>query len=230
MQFSIQQTELRDRLTILATSTFITTTMIKRWLNMAKDWALGYKKWPMLLTEGTDLIDATEEYPYPTLMRTKSAYLIRVNSERYRKIRFEDYLAYLEDDSGGSDRVWAEHDRTIYINGNACSIGEAVEIYGSSMVADMSDDTDTTPFDDADKEGDEAIIERAIYLALKKMPDMTQEARDSKKEARDILNDVWKRIKESMPREQLKKTPRFKRINVLKGTVGSTKETNIGRF
>ena len=116
MQFSIMQTEVRDRITVLSTSTYITTTMIKRWLNMAKDWACSYQRWPMILAKGTDLIDSTGNYPYPTLMRTKSAYLIRVNSKRYQKIRYEDYLAYLEDDSAGDHKVWAEFNRTIYIN------------------------------------------------------------------------------------------------------------------
>jgi len=224
------QTELRDRLTILSTSTYITTAMIKRWLNMAKDWALGFKRWPMIEATGSDLIDSTEEYPYPTLMRTKSAYLITVAGERYRKIRYEDYLAYLEDNSGGNDKVFAEQDRTIHINGNACSVGEAVVIYGFTMVVDMTSDSDATPFNDSDKEGDEAIIERAIYLALKKTPGMQTEAKEARLEAKDILEGVWKRIEESMPREQLKKTPRFRKIDIIKGTIGNTKGSDIGRF
>lgn len=229
-QFSVMQTEIRDRLTILSTSTFITTTMIKRWLNFAKDWALSYKKWPFLEYKGTDLIDATGTYPYPTLMKTKSAFLVTVAGERYEKIRYEDYLKYLEDYSTGEDKVWAEFDRDIYINGNACSVGDAVCIYGQKGETDLSDDTATTPFAVAEPSGDEAICERAIYLALKKLPGMTQDARDAKQEAKDILDEIWNRIVEAKPREVLKGRQRFRKINILRGTSSESSANDIGRF
>lgn len=230
MLFSAMQTEVLDALSLVSTDVSITTTMIKRWLNMAKDWALAYKRWPFLETKGSDLIDATGKYPYPTLMKTKSAYLVRVNSERYVKIRYEDYLAYLEDDSTGDDKVWAEFDRDIYINGNACVVGEAVEIYGVEGVADMSVDGNTTPFADAEPSGDEAIIKCAIAKGLKKVGGSTADANTLMLEARDILERIWDRLTEAMPREQLKGTPLFKKIDMLNGTTSDTDPNNIGNF
>ena len=81
MQFSVMQTEVRDRLTLLSTSTYITTAMIKRWLNLAKDYCLEYEKWPLLEHKGSDLIDATGEYAYPTGMKTNSVFLITVGGK-----------------------------------------------------------------------------------------------------------------------------------------------------
>jgi hypothetical protein len=230
MQFSDQQTEVRDELSMLSTDVAITTTMIKRWLNMGKDWALAYKRWPFLEVKGTDLIDSTGAYPYPTLMKTKSAYLVRVNSKRFVKIRYEDYLAYLEDDSDGDDKVWAEFDRTIYINGNACTVGQAVEIYGIEGVADMSADANTTPFSDAEPSGDEAVIKFAVAKGLKKVGGSTADANNLMAEARDILERIWDRLMEAAPREQLKTTPLFKRIDILDGTTRDTDPSKIGKF
>lgn len=224
------QGEVRNRLTVLSDSTFITTTNIKLWLNMAKDWALSYKKWPFLESSGSDLIDSTGAYPYPTLMKAKSAFLVTVDGKRYEKIRYEDYLRYLENYSDGTDRIWAEFDRTIYINGNACDVGDAVVIYGQIGVVDLSDDDDTTPFADAEPSGDEAIIRRAVAVGMKKIGNMDNQALLEEAEAKAILETIWARILEVKPREVLKSTQRFNRINIINGTLRRNDPNNVGRF
>ena len=230
MQFSIMQQEVLDRLTVLSTSTYLTTTMVKRWLNLAMHWALSWKKWPFLEMKGTDLIDATATYPYPTGMRTKSAFLVRVDSKRYDKIRYEDYLTYFEDYPSNTDKVWTEYDRNIYINANACTVGNAVEIYGQESISDMSVDADTTPFTVAEPLGDEAIIDKAVSLACKKIPGLLNQAQLEEQSAAQKLEIVWDRIREVMPRSVLKTTPLFRKIDVLKGYTSSSDPNNIGNF
>ena len=235
MEFSIQQEELCESLGVafadIDNNGLFDTAQIKRWLNMGKNRALSYKKWPFLEYIGSDLIDATGEYPYPTLTKTKSVFLITVAGERYVKVSYEDYLKYFEDNSSGTDRIWAEFDRTISINGNDCSVGDAIKFYSQQGVADMSGDSDTTPFDAAEPSGDEAIIKfaRAIALSSDKLKNPTK-ARKEDLEAKEILNQIWDRIQEVKPREIRKGTPRFKRINILKGTTSRGSPDNIGRF
>jgi len=232
MEFSDQQTELRDRLTILYTSTFITTTMIKRWLNMAKDWACSYKPWPFLATKNaTDLIDATGEYPYPTGFRTYSIFLIRVDGKRYIKINYEDYLKYLEEYPTGTDKVWAQYDRDIFINGNACSVGDTIGMYGKGPVADLSADDDETPFADGEPDGDEAIILKAESIVVgSKLVGRQNDSLKKLAEASAILDKIWDRIEEQKPKEVRKARPMFKKINVLKGSTSEITRNNIGRF
>jgi hypothetical protein len=303
MTFTLLQEELCGRLGVafadIDNNGLFDSTKIKRWLNMAKDRALSYRKWPFLEYAGSDLIDATGKYPYPTLMKTKSAFLVTVAGERYEKVRYEDYLKYFEDYSDGDDKVWAEFDRDIYINGNACSVGEAVIIYGQKGIADLdtgksgvasattashlvdatksqfvagdvgktvwnkidntyatvtaynstSDltlDTDImvsgedyvlysgsneTPFAAAEPSGDEAIIKFAQSIALNsetfKNP---TKARQEEAGAMEILNAIWDRISEAKPREVLKNTPRFKKINIIRGTREKTDPNDVGRF
>ena len=229
-QFSVMQTEVLDRLTVLSTSTYITTAMVKRWLNMGMHWALTWKKWPFLEMKGADLIDATATYPYPTGMRSKSAFLVRVDNKRYEKIRYEDYLTYLEDYSTGTDKVWAEYDRSIYINANACVVGNTVEIYGQESVNDMSADADTTPFTAAEPLGDEAVIDKAVSMACKKIPGLLKQAQLEEQSAMQKLEIVWARIQEAKPREVLKSTPLLRKIDVLKGHTSSADPNNIGQF
>ena len=230
MTFENMQIELKDRLTVVSGDTFITDTMIKRWLNIGLHWALNYKRWPLLQKKFTDAIDATGTYPYQSNMKTKSCYLITVAGERYVKIRYEDYLKYLEDDSTGDDRVWSEFDRDIFINGNACTVGDAVIMFAYEDVTDLSAIGDTSPFASAEPAGDEAIIKYAEAIGIKKFGGSLTEARSAEMSAEAILASVWARISEAMPREVLKATPLFRRINILDGTTEDTDPNNIGNF
>lgn len=224
--------ELNVDYTIVAVGTheLYTITEIKKWANMAKDWCLSFKKWPFLETSGTDLIDATGKYPYPALMKTKSAFIITVAGERYVKISYEDYLKYFEDDADGEDRIWAEWDRDIYINGNACDVGDAIIIYGQAGEADLSADAALTPFAAAEPNGDEAVIKKAVSLAMRKNRQRFNESKLLEIEAKDILSMIWDRLSEAMPREVRKSTPVFKRVNVLDGTIGEVGQDLTGKF
>lgn len=225
------ETETLERLSASTSTQYITKTMVDRWLNMSMHWALSFKKWPMLESSGSDLIDSTGTYPYPTGMKTKSCFLITVGGKRFVKIRYEDYLKYKEDYPTGTDRVWAEYDRNTFINGNACSVGDAVIFYGIIKVSNLSGATDKTPFADAEDAGDEAIIRKAYAMGLQRYGDDQNLVLSEEKAAADILNMVYDRIRESAPREFLKNTKMFKRINVIKGVVDrSDPKNNIGNF
>jgi len=230
MQFSVIQTEILDELRQVSTDVLISTTTLKRWINMAMHWALTYKKWPFLEYKGTDLIDSTGTYPYPTRMKTKSAYLILVGAKRFEKIRHEDFLKYLEAYPTGTHKVWAEFDRDIFINGNACTIGESVEIYGQQGVADLSGDTDVTPFDAAEPSGDEAIILKVIARGIRKASGNSADAKQAELDAKELLNNIWDRIQEATPRAVLKQTPLFRKIKILRGKTESQDPNSIGNF
>lgn len=188
---------------------------IKRWINLGMKWALAYKRWPFLQKESSDLIDATGKYAYPTRIKTKSIYLITVAGKRYTKIAHEDYLKYLEDHPSGTDKVWAELDRDTYINGNACSVGNAVLFYGQEVVINLDATSTTTPFNDAEENGDEAIVRWAVAKGLRKQ-ERFNEALIEEREAKVVLEMVWDRIQEAMPREVRKATPLLKRIDIVR--------------
>ena len=231
MTFAQIYAEVLNRLEASSDTTYITTIMVKLWVNMAYHWVLSFKKWPHLEELGTDAIDATGKYAYPTRMKTKSAYLITVDDKRYRKIRYEDYLAYLEDESTGTDKVWAEFDNYIYINGNACDVDDVVNIYGQVEVADMTDDATTTVFNGVEPSVEEAIIRRATATGIAKYGNDKSEAISEENSAKDLANNVFDRIRENAPREMLKKTKRFRRLNVLKGSIDNRDPNNtIGNF
>ena len=230
MTYSTMKQEIRDRLTILSTSTYITETMLGRWINIALFWACSFKKWPFMEKRESDLIDSTGTYPYPTGMKTGSIYLITVNGKRYQKIAYEDYLKYLEEHSSGDDKVWAEFDRNVYINGNACSVGDTVYFYGQEAATEMSLDADTSPFEDAEDAGDEAIIRKAVSIGLKKLGGHDPEAKLEEEEAKGILEMIWDRIVETKPRTVRKARPLLKKINMLKGTVGESGQDTVGKF
>jgi len=233
MDFETMQNEVCDELGIsltdIALNKLFTLTQLKRWLNLGKNWALNYKRWPFLENKDTDAIDATGTYPYQAGMKTNSIWLITVAGKKFDKIRYEDYLQYLEDDPDGDDKVWAEYDRDIFINGNACSVGNAIIMHGFEAIDDLSTGTETTPFAAAEPTGDEAIVLYAVAKALKKKK-QAAEARISRGEAGSLLDAIWDRIMEAKPREVTKSRPLFRRMNVLEGTTGKTQQEKIGNF
>ena len=227
------QKEVCSRLDIdyddIANNDFFTLAEITRWINLGMHWALAYKRQPFLQKEETDSIDATGKYTYPTKIRTKSIFLTTVDGDRYTKIAYEDYLKYLEDYPSGTDKVWAEFDRDAYINGNACSVGDAVIFYGQEVVIDLAGTSTIvqTPFYNAEPNGDEAIARWATAKGLRKQK-RSAEAIIEEREAKVVLEMIWDRIQEAMPREVRKETPLFRRIDILRG--GTINRNNRGNF
>ena len=163
-------------------------------------------------------------------MKIASVYLVRVNDERFVKVTHESYLKHLEENSTSTDKIWSEFDEEIYINGGACTVGETISSYGQKAVADMSGDSDTTPFTGKEESFDEAVILAAMAIGLFKMEEREAEAKNFQQEAKDKLNLIWERILEAMPVEQQKATPLLRKMNVLKGTTSDKVTDNIGRF
>lgn len=288
MTFAQMISDLERRLSIASTNTFWTTPMLESWMNIAMIWACGFKKWPFTEKKDETLTTVASQanYNYPTKFKSDSIRILMIDGKRYTKIRYDDYLKYREDYSGGTDKVFSDHKRVIYINPNAFAASKTITIYGQvtpdslsfktgaatetkadhlvdstnapfvagdvgKTVYNKTDnkyaivtgyntstsvDLDTnimadeeeyelynansagkTPFADAEEEGNEAIIKKALSVALQKgkkfNESMTEEAG-----ARQILNELYIRIEEEQPNYRTKNRSLLKRINILRGT------------
>ena len=119
----------------------------------------------------------------------------------------------------------------IYINGNACSVGDTIAMYGQQSVADLTADGDLTPFADSEPDGDEAIILKAESIVLgSKLAGRRNDSLAKLAEASAILDKIWDRIEEQKPKEVRKGRQRFRKIDVLKGSTSEVNNNNIGNF
>ncbi len=203
---------------------FIQQAVIKAW---------DYKPWDFTEGSKTGTTLDTEYYDYPQDMQTGSIYLLRVNSEEYKKILFQDYLKFSEDYPTATNRIWSEQKRFIFINQNAYTVGESFDLFGKLMPPVLSGASDLLPFspdsDNYEHSGNEAIVLLAYGEALdsekKKNP---QQAEIERGKAYQILDLLWKPFADARASLQSKNRPFFNVPNFFGDSRSDS--NNIGNF
>jgi hypothetical protein len=143
-----------------------------------------------------------------------SIYLARVGGKEYRKLLMEDYLKWLEDFPTATDRIWSEQETFLFINKNAYSVNDTLDLYGKKMAPQLSASGDILPFspitDNQEHSGNNAIVLLAQAWALesekKNKPDVAVGVRT---QALGILKSLWKPYAQSKSYLQSKGRPMF---------------------
>lgn len=204
MIFQEMQNELQARLSISSVNTFWTADMIKSWLNQANRWACMYKKWPF--TEGVKYIESIanqEYYSYPseensvteTSFRTDTISRLEVDDESYDKVRYNAFKKIVEEDTAKEKRVFTDYKRFYFIHPIIETSGKIITIWGQEKPKKLVDYSDITPFAEGEEMGEEAIIKKALSIALQKARKYT-EAAVQRDEAKLLLEEIWTRIQE----------------------------------
>lgn len=209
MQFSELQIEVRTGLSIAAGNEFWSDDYIKSIINRANRWACNYKRWPV--TEKAKYTSSQANalyYDYPSEFKIDSIARLEIDGKEYKKIRYEDFMKYLEDSPNGTDRLFSDYRRFYFINPKVSVNGKEITIWGQEKPAKLVNNTDITPFAEGEEAGEEAIIKKAISLGLQKAKRYV-EAREEAAEAMRILEEIWARIKEGQQLYQSKDRPAF---------------------
>lgn len=204
------------------TDSFITDTNLKAWFKDAVIWATSYKEWPFTeVRDASTTWSGTEKVEYTSFgpeFKIDSIRILTIGDKRLQKLNFDDYLIFREEQSTGDDRVFADFNRTLYINPYA-DVSGTLAAYGQEQVAiDVTDETGTTPFSTYDAEGNEAVYEK-MSSYLKRREHLADEAELHDQRAAAKLEEIWKRIQD---RQALYQTHpdrggMFKRFDVLRG-------------
>lgn len=211
MNFGEQIIELNNRLSITVTNTFWTPAMLESWLNQANRWACFYKHWPQ--TERARFTPSRANalfYDYPERFRTDSIRRLEIQQAdgkmlKYTKKRYEDFMDYIQNNPAGTDRIFSDFRRQYFINPKVEVAGREICVWGQESPDVLTLDTDITPF----TEGEEAIIKRALMIALQKAKKY-REAAIERDEAKLILEQIWERSLEEQAQYQVKDTPFFR--------------------
>ena len=188
--------------------------MIKNWLNEANRWACNYKFWPFTeKAKYTTSRAGALYYDYPDSFRSDSIRLLQIEQEDgtmadYQKIRYEDFMKYIQENPNGTDKIFSDFRRQYFINPKVPVDGREICVWGQEKPALLVNDTDTTPFAEGDEAGEEAIIKRALMIALQKAGNY-QQAAVERDEAKLILEELWARISEEQAGYQSKDRPFF---------------------
>ncbi len=194
--------------------------------------------WPF--TELTETFSADAQgvsdgfYDFPAEMMLGSVRRLAVaNKEFYGPIRFEDYLKHFENDPTSTEKIWSFHEMFLFINANAYSIGDAIDVLGKEIAPTLSADGDLLPFspisDDQEHSGNMAIVELAYAYALasEKMK-RTEESELVRKTATRTLEILWKPFSQFKSLQQAKDRPMFNMPDQFGGNGRGT--SPIGNF
>lgn len=215
-------TEVLVRNNRTTTDSFITDTMLQDWVRDANRWATAYHKWPF--TEKRDLSttwSGSEETEYTALgvgYKTDSIRMILIGDKRMKKLNYEDYLIFREEQPESNDRVFSDYGRTVFINPNADVSGSLVTYGQYSPSVDPTDLTAKTVFSDYDEEGNEAYVEKMTsFLKRRENQQEVAELHDQRASAK--LEEIWQRILGEQFKYQSHPATggMFKRVDVIEG-------------
>lgn len=160
MTFQDFQTNIYDDLSVSTSDTFYSLAYIKRRINANMKRVAGYFNWPQTEDAVNRDSEAGQEwYNYPENMKQDSIKKLMYNGEYYDKINYPDYLRYKKDfGANATDKVFTDFQNKYFINPTpATAIPAGISLWGQVIPADMSANSDVTPFyNDPD-------IEQIIY-------------------------------------------------------------------
>jgi hypothetical protein len=222
MTYAEAKTHLSRKLDIdysdIANNDLFTDTDLGEFIKLAVIKAWDYKPWDF--AEGSKTATTVSDMrtsgyaDYPTDIQSGSLYLLKIDGKEYKKLLFQDYLKFLEDNPTATDRVWSEQKRFVFMNANAYSAGQVLDMYGKLMPPILSLTTDLLPFspdsDNYEHSGNEAVVLLAYSEALssEKKKNPTQ-AEIERGKAYQLLDLIWKPFEESRSYLQSKNRPMF---------------------
>jgi len=219
MLYSELQTEFFVRGGIDTTNTFTTETMCRRWLDEAHIWAAAYKKWPFteyMDSSGT-YTNGTAAYNYPNVnYKTDSIRYLLVGTDPFHKKVFTDFGQYFVDYPSGTDKMFTDYGRILYINPH-CTSG-TIYCFGQltpPTLGLVESSASSTVFNNYDPEGNDAVIDKALSYASRRMRKFA-DAMDYENRARTTLDELWKRIQDEQAMYQTKDRSLFEALDILR--------------
>jgi hypothetical protein len=202
-------------------------------LGVIKAW--DFRPWPFTQKTKTVTTISTEYYDHPPDLMNGSIYLLKVDGKEYKKLLMEDYLKYFEDYPTATDRFWSEAETFIFVNQNAYTVGDAMDLYGKKLAPALVNTSDLMPFsptsDNYEHSGNEACVLLAYAEALdsEKKKNPTQGELERKK-AYEILQILWKPFAESRALLQSKGRSMFNTPDFFGNGSGAKSSAYTGNF
>lgn len=179
---------------------------------VSKAW--DYKPWSFTEdTKKTTSISA-DYYDYPSEFEDESITRLTVAAKEYRKLNFDDYQKFLADNPTATDKIWCEHKRFYFVNKNAYTLGDEIDVTGKVRASTLSSSGDLLPFspesDNQENSGNRAIIQLAYAEALSsdKKKNPSQGAIEEKR-GYGMLDVLWAPMGARRAKEQSQDRPFF---------------------
>ena len=226
---------------LAGTNTLFSQADIDRYINNGAKRAWSYKPWTF--TEKTYKFTLTSDMlaagyvDYPNTFEDESTFRLELPAlGEFEKKVFADYQRWFALYPTSTDRIWTEHERFIFINAAAVSVGQEVDISGKLRAPTLVNATDLLPFspttDTQENSGNQAIVlfAYAEALASNKKGD-TPGAQAQEARAMNILDVLWIPIGELRAQKNAIDRPFFETHDLFgNNRPNGSNRTNIGNF
>lgn len=187
-----------DDLMVATSSSLFTTDRIEKLLNDAYLWATGLYEWPELQKGYDTTTPAVEEstneqyIDYPEDYRTDTiTEFIYIDGKAFRRKSWMDFLEHKRLNPTATKRIFADYARQIFIFPHQ-TVGLEVCLWGQKQADRLTDDANTTIFSNHDEAGNEAVVDKAFSVAMKRVD--IDASRVALNDAVTGLSVVWKKI------------------------------------
>lgn len=228
------EAELVQRIMTANNSTIFGSARITELIQQAEHWATTLHPWPSLSRARlTNSVNAQDSYDYPIDFLTDTISRVYVDNNRYLKKDFQDFRDYVDNalnpPTGGPDptkRYFADYGRQFFLwpvpgtNGT-----NNIVAWGNIQSAGLPNPDFLTIFSQWSDMGNEAIVQKALSVALSRLESQIAGAAEQKAIA--LLGVLWKRVTDNLQKNQRLNHPFFA-VPDLFG-VGSGQST-IGNF
>lgn len=226
------QTALKSDLNVSTNSSLFPEATIKLALNRAYIKCSRVFRWPQLKDAKTTTTQANHEYyDYPSTWSPESVWRVEVNNVQYGEdpdgspMDFNDYIIWKAENSGSTDKKWANYGVQYFIYPTPTTAGISITIWGQKTVATLVNDGDTTIFSSNMPECNLALVDEAAAI-LKRKGESTDTSQLLSGTALSTLTNAYNKIRQEQHKYE-RVTP-FLNVPDLFGR--TTTEDIIGNF
>jgi len=168
---SDMETELVSQLQVADNSSQFPAARITLLIQNAHTWATNLFVWTDLVkAKKTKTVAGQEYYDFPDELRSNSIVRLTIDGDSYERKNFEDFRAYKENNSTSTKKIFANYGRQFWVNPIPATTGSNNLIIWGAVQADaLSAGSSETIFTNSNPEGNEAIVQRALGVALKRI-------------------------------------------------------------
>jgi hypothetical protein len=162
------ETELLARLQVANNSTMFPSARLTQLIKDAYIWATTKWIWTDLVNgKHTSTVANNEYYDYPEDFRSNTIMRLTVDNVSYDRKNFEDYLAFKERNPSDQYKMFASYGRYYFIHPTPTANGvNNITVWGALKADSLTNATDITIFTDNKEEGNEALVRKALSVAL----------------------------------------------------------------
>lgn len=218
--------ELQARAMVANNSTMVPATRLTTLIKDANIWAGTLFFWPSLYrsryfsskpnsqSASPILPLAYDYYDYPTDFLTGSINRLYFNGYKYDKKAFQDFLDYVDESQQASlppdqtKKIFAEFGRQFFVWPGVSVAGTNDGLlWGNVQPPDLANSTDKTIFSLWNDSGNEAIVKKALSVAMERLDSGFAQAQ--KAEAVQLLSLIWAKVVTENQKSQRLNHPRF---------------------